>query len=211
LKPQVHYIKELIQQGENQHLDFKFAINDSKKIARSLVAFANTLGGKLLIGVKDNGNITGVRTDEEYYMAEAAANMHCRPPVYFETKVWNVDGKKVLEISIPESNNKPHLAFDELKKWLAYIRVNDENILANAVLLKTWQKQKSKSGVKISDTGPGQFLMMYLSENKQITLSEFLKKAKVSYRKAIEILSDFMVLQLIETAYIDGKYVYTAK
>jgi predicted HTH transcriptional regulator len=54
------YIKNLIKQGEHQQLDFKFEITDSKKIARSLVAFANTDGGKLLIGVKDNGAIAGV-------------------------------------------------------------------------------------------------------------------------------------------------------
>ena len=57
-----NYIEKLIEQGEHQHLDFKFAVNDSRKIARSLVAFANTTGGKLLIGVKDNGTIAGVRT-----------------------------------------------------------------------------------------------------------------------------------------------------
>jgi predicted HTH transcriptional regulator len=54
------YIKNLIKQGEHQQLDFKFEITDSKKIARSLVAFANTDGGKLLIGVKDNGAIAGM-------------------------------------------------------------------------------------------------------------------------------------------------------
>lgn len=46
-------------------LDFKFEISDSKKIARSLVAFANTDGGRLLIGVKDNGVISGIRSEEE--------------------------------------------------------------------------------------------------------------------------------------------------
>ncbi|RLD81534.1 MAG: ATP-binding protein, partial [Bacteroidetes bacterium] len=62
------YIQDLIKQGENQYQDFKFVINDSKKIARSLVAFANTDGGRLLVGIKDNGNITGVKTEEEFHM-----------------------------------------------------------------------------------------------------------------------------------------------
>ncbi len=50
-------LQEKINQGEHQQQDFKFAINDSKKIARSLAAFANTDGGCLLVGVKDNGKI----------------------------------------------------------------------------------------------------------------------------------------------------------
>jgi len=93
-----NYIKNLIKQGEHHQLDFKFEITDSKKIARSLVAFSNTNGGKLLIGVKDNGAIAGVRSDEEYHMVEAAAQMYCKPQIKFESKEWTVDGKTVLEI-----------------------------------------------------------------------------------------------------------------
>ncbi|MFP4472106.1 MAG: helix-turn-helix domain-containing protein, partial [Bacteroidales bacterium] len=73
------YIKKLIGQGEHQRQDFKFEISDSKKIARSLAAFSNTEGGKLLVGVKDNGAIAGVRSDEEFYMVQAAAEMYTRP------------------------------------------------------------------------------------------------------------------------------------
>ena len=77
----IPYIKKLISEGEHQQLDFKFEISDSRKIAKTLVAFANTDGGTLLIGVKDNGNIAGIRSDEEYYMVEAAATMYCKPSI----------------------------------------------------------------------------------------------------------------------------------
>ena len=59
----MHSIQKKIREGEHQQQDFKFRIDDSKKIAVSLVAFANTDGGRLLIGVKDNGRIAGCRTD----------------------------------------------------------------------------------------------------------------------------------------------------
>jgi predicted HTH transcriptional regulator len=208
VKKQAQYIEELIMQGENLHQDFKFAINDSKKIARSLVAFSNTSGGRLLIGVKDNGAIVGISTDEEYHMIEAAADMYCKPKVIFETKDWNINGKKVLEIIIPESKIKPHMALTEDKKWMAYIRVADENITANAVLLKVWQKQKSLKGVKIKDTETGKKLLMYLNDNENITLSHFLKLAHISYYKAVNILSDYISLGLIEPNYSDKKFVY---
>jgi len=48
-----HIITTLIEQGEGQQLDFKFEVSDAVKIARSLTAFANTVGGKLLIGVNN--------------------------------------------------------------------------------------------------------------------------------------------------------------
>lgn len=138
------YIQKLIAQGEHLQLDFKFEISDSKKIARSLVAFANTEGGKLLVGVKDNGVVAGVRSEEEYYMVEAAAQMYCRPQIEFATREWDVDGKKVLEIDIPKSNSGPYSAPDKDGKWMVYIRVHDQNLLANTVLLKVWQMKKRK-------------------------------------------------------------------
>ena len=200
----------MIEQGENLYQDFKFAINDSKKIARSLVAFSNTKGGRLLIGVKDNGSIAGVRTDEEYYMIEAAAELYCKAPIAFETKDWNLGGKKVLEITIPESKNKPHMALNDDKKWTAYIRVADENIVANAILLKVWKKLQSAKGIKIKDTEPGKKLLMYLDTNENITLSGFLRLAKIPYHKGVNIISDYIALGLIESDYIDKKFVYKA-
>ena len=61
------YIESLIEQGEHEHQDFKYQITDARKIARSISAFANHGGGRLLVGVKDNGSIVGVSSDEEIY------------------------------------------------------------------------------------------------------------------------------------------------
>ncbi len=211
MKTKSHYIEELIEQGENQCLDFKFAVNDSKKIARTLVAFSNTKGGRLLIGVKDNGAIAGVRTDEEYHMIEGAAEIYCKPKISFETKDWTINGKKVLEIIIPESQEKPNMALVDNNKWMAFVRVADENILADAVLLKVWQNHKKGNGIKIYNTEPGNKLLMYINDNKEITLQGFLKLAKISYHKGIQILSDLITIGLIEIDYANNHFVYMAK
>jgi len=210
LKTKVHYINELISQGENLYQDFKFAINDSRKIARSLVAFSNTKGGRLLIGVKDNGSIVGVKTDEEYYMIQAAAEMYCKPKVIFETRNWVVSGKKVLEIIIPESRRKPHMSLDENNRWLAYIRVADENILANIVMIKVWQKRSNPGGIKINYNEPSKLLLTYLSNNECIRLSSVLKLTKISYQRAVNILSDLIILNMIDVVYQDNSFVYKA-
>ena len=210
MKTKSHYIEDLIKQGENQFLDFKFAVNDSKKIARTLVAFSNTKGGRLLIGVKDNGVIVGVRADEEYYMIEGAAELYCNPKISFDTKEWTLNGKKVLEIIIPESQNKPHMALVEKSKWLAYTRVADENILANAVLLKVWQNKNKLSGINIKSTEPGNKLLLYLNDNNEITLQGFLKLAKITYHKGIQILSDFISIGLLEIDYSNKQFIYKA-
>ena len=129
------YLEKLISEGEHIHQDFKFAISDARKIAKSLSAFANTEGGRLLVGVKDNGKIAGVRSEEELYMIEAAANLYCRPEVELDTRIYHVDGKDVLEVQVNESQQKPIYALDEENRPWAYVRIKDENILANPIHL----------------------------------------------------------------------------
>lgn len=68
----LHKITRLIASGESETLDFKQTISDASKIAKTLVAFANNKGGTLLIGVRDNGSISGIRSEDEKYMLELA-------------------------------------------------------------------------------------------------------------------------------------------
>lgn len=191
------HLHKLIAEGEHQQQDFKYCINDSKKIAKSLVAFANTNGGRLLIGVKDNGKIAGVRTDEEYYMVESAAKIYSNPPIDFTTKEWNIDGKTVLEIEIDPSTKKPHFAKDYSGKWLAYIRIADENFLAHKIQLEVWKKQSSPKGIYIAYSDDEKFLIDYLQKNQDITFSKFMRKAHIPRAKAEEVLSNFVMLGII--------------
>ncbi len=192
------YLQKLIDEGEHQQQDFKYCINDSKKIAKSLVAFANTDGGRLLIGVKDNGKIIGISTDEEYYMVESAAKIYSNPPIDFSTRQWQEEGKTVLEISIDPSPLKPHFAKDNSGKWLAYIRIADENFLAHKIQLEVWKKQKSPKGIYISYSNDEKYLIEHLEKNKEITFSKFIRSAQITRKKAEEILRNFVILDIIK-------------
>ena len=198
---------KLIEEGEHDQQDFKFCINDSKKIAKSLVAFANTNGGRLLIGVKDNGKIAGVKSDEEYYMIEAAAQIYSKPAIEFTTQQWFVDGKTVLEIGIEPGEERPYFAKDENGKWLAYIRQKDENFLAHKIQIEVWKKEKSNKGVYFSYTDDERLLINYLQENHSITFSKFIRLAQISRRKAENILSNFVIIDIIEM-YTTGEGTY---
>jgi predicted HTH transcriptional regulator len=203
------YILKLIQQGEHQQQDFKFCINDSKKIAKSLVAFANTDGGRLLVGVKDNGNIAGVRSDEEYYMVEGAATLYSKPQIKFTSRQWKAEGKTVLEIIVEPSPEKPHFAKDENGKWIAYIRKDDENILANRILIETWIKEKSPKGIYVSYSKDEKFLVDYLLDNNSVTLSKFIRLAQLDRSKAVDILSSFVLMKIINLDYSENRTVFT--
>lgn len=197
MKLTVNPIFHLIAEGEHQQQDFKYCINDSRKIAKSLVAFANTDGGRLLVGVKDNGKIVGVQSDEEYYMVEASAKIYSNPPVEFEVQQWEVDGKSVLEIMVKPSKNRPHYAENHEKKWVAFIRKNDENVLANNVLLKAWKLQRNTNGILFKYNEPRKILVNYLEKNEEITLSKYSKIAQISRFAAEDILAEFLNLNCI--------------
>ncbi|WP_423130456.1 AlbA family DNA-binding domain-containing protein [Gaoshiqia sp. Z1-71] len=204
----LHLLK-MIREGEHQTQDFKYCISDSKKIAKSLVAFANTDGGRLLIGVKDNGNIAGVRSDEEYYMIESAAKIYSKPEISFSTRQHQAEGKVVLEIVVEKNQDKPYFALDENGKWLAYFRKNDENKLASKVMIEAWRKQKSRKGILINYSDDEKFLLDFLEKNATISQSVFARKAGITYRKAEKIISDFMALGIIKPVVTSQKISYS--
>ena len=152
MKAKEHHIQNLIQEGEHQMLDFKFEISDSRRIARSLAAFANTDGGRLLVGVKDNGAIAGVRSDEEIHMIQAAAEMYCQPKVDYSTEEWEINGKTVLEVIIPKDKHHKHKAPDSQGNYKIYVRVKDENLVADPILIKVWKADKFSRPAKIAFT-----------------------------------------------------------
>ena len=75
------FVNKLIKQKEGKSLDFKQKITSKEKIAKTLVAMANTEGGLLVIGLSDKKKVIGIDPDEEQYMVAAANEEHCLPRV----------------------------------------------------------------------------------------------------------------------------------
>lgn len=205
----LHHITRLIAEGEHQQLDFKFEIADAHKIARTLVAFANTGGGRLLIGVKDNGALAGVRSEEEYYMVEAAARLYCRPEVDFTVKEWNLNKKTILEVIILKSAHRPHYARQKEGNWLAYHRVGDQNFVVNRILMRVWKLENEPRGVFLKFTDPERALLTYLESNGTITLSKFIRLAGISRNKAESILVKFILLRILRMNFTENLTFFT--
>jgi len=76
-----HYLLQRIAEGESEVLDFKKTISSASKIAKTICAFANHKGGTLLVGVNDNKTISGVRSEDELYMLDLAAQFYVKPEI----------------------------------------------------------------------------------------------------------------------------------
>ncbi len=133
------YIASLVAEGEHERQDFKYSISDARKIARSISAFANHGGGRLLIGVKDNGVIAGVRNEEDAYVVELAGSRYCDPPVEVEFAAYSVDaGVVVITASIAADPRRPIRVIEQDGRRRAYYRVADENIVAHPLMVRAW-------------------------------------------------------------------------
>ena len=203
-----HYIQDLILEGEHEHQDFKYQITDARKIARSIAAFANNSGGHLLIGVKDNGNIAGVRSDEEIYMIETAAQMYCRPEQHVTFKVFNINGKSVVKADIAEAIDKPVEAPDDNGVWHIYYRVADENVLASRLHERILQNSVDK-GAQDEDTitysEREQVLLDYLRIHGGVTLEGYMRLAHISEESAMQTVVTLHGMGVVTLQYHDGQ------
>ncbi|MCL4637561.1 MULTISPECIES: AlbA family DNA-binding domain-containing protein [Olivibacter] len=192
-------LKATILQGEGEQLDFKNKISNENKIAKTLVAFANNKGGKLLIGVADDGHIIGVKNeDEERFILERAAYRYCKPAVEIKFDETFVDDKLVLIAEIPESDVKPHYALGDDGKWWVYIRVKDKSILAGKVVVDVLKRHGESEGVLITYTDKEKQLLTFLNEKQKVALIDICKHLKLSRRKTQRLLVNMILAGIVK-------------
>ena len=191
-------LKSYIRQGEHQTQDFKFRVDDAKKIARTLAAFANTDGGRLLIGVKDNGKVVGVNPEEEFHVIQGAAALYCKPELTVKTQIMQEDHKLVLEVTVDEVENKPVKALDEDGNWKTYVRREDHTLLASKILIGVWKKQRTKTSTPQAFDEDEQLILNTIKEAGQITLSKLYRETKLKKSFIDKLLIQFITWDVVE-------------
>ena len=203
------YLNELISKGESDVIDFKFAVNDSRKIARSLVAFANTNGGRLLIGVKDNGVVSGVRSGEELYMVDTANMMYCVPEIELTKQKRIYQGKEVLEVVIKKHEGERLCAvLEENGKEMLYIRIGSSNQLINHIWLRVWTyKNNKEKTIKAEFRENEMHFLRLFAENQEYTLEDLVRLTSFSKKLCEHFLIKFAALDMIKIIfYPQGVY-----
>lgn len=204
----------MIAEGEHLHQDFKYKISDAAKLARSVSAFANTEGGRLLIGVRDDGRIHGVQSEEEVYMMEAAANRYCTPEsdIHFESVV--AEGHTVVIATIPPAAKRPVCALEPddtasqpaQYRHTAYVRVADQNIVASPVHLSLWRQQQITYGTTLHYTAAEQRLLDTLSATPGLTLNRLTRLCRIPRHRVSDLLARFIRYGIVSMAYADGQW-----
>ena len=203
-------VKKLIFEGEGVKLDFKKKITSCEKIARTMVSFTNNKGGILLIGVADNGTITGVKNeDEERYMITKAATQFAKPVIEPVFEEIYLDDKMVLAVEIPESPLKPHYALADDGKWWVYVRVKDKSVLASKIVVDVLKRSSSNEGVFIEYSNNEKALLQHLDKAARITVKECCELLNVGRAKAQRLLVNLILSGIIRINTTEKEEFYT--
>lgn len=204
------YIERLVAEGEHEQQDFKFMISDARKIARSVSAFANNSGGRLLIGVKDNGVVAGVRNEEDVYVVEQAAGRYCEPPQQVEFKAYRVDAAvTVIVASIARAQSRPVSVIEEDGRRRAYYRVADENIAAHPLMVEAWEHAEADGGGVVMTLTGLESDLLRLVDGRLLDLREVAVGLHIAESRARSLIVRLAVVGLVDFVYTGNAFKLT--
>ncbi|MBC8145955.1 MAG: ATP-binding protein [bacterium] len=189
-------LRQIIEVGETDTVEFKRKFSGFEKIAREMIALANTRGGVLLIGVDDDGSIVGVPSEKsEIELIEVTAEHYVDPPIEAEIDIVDIDGEDVIVVRIPESCDKPHrLVVDGLSarregtgEFAAgvFIRQGERSIAASNEVARVLAASHPETPPLRLEIGEiEQTLFDYLRKHERITVAQYRKLVNISQRRA---------------------------
>lgn len=201
------YLLSLIREGEHQQQDFKYRVSDACKLAKSVSAFANTDGGRLLIGVRDDGHLSGVRSEEEIFMMHQAAYKFCKPEPSIKFDTFHVDGRTIVIATVPPSDKRPVCAQDDEGRMRAYIRIADENIVASPVHLALWRESQKPQGSVITYNDDIKKLLDVMKGRQ--TLNQIVRLSRLPRHKVITLLARLIRFGTARWEYSDQQFLFS--
>lgn len=189
------HLLELIEEGENLQCEFKRHFTTPEKIAREMIAFANTKGGYLLFGVDDDREVVGVDSEKaESEMIKDAVENYCEPPLNYSIDYIELYGKEVVAVSVPESENKPHRLQDyknelDINTAVVPVRINDKSVQASKEMVRILRANSANLALKKYTIGQVEKMVFeYLGKYEKISVKEFSNLVNISERRASRTL-----------------------
>lgn len=188
-------VLELIALGEGLNIEYKQRFSSFEKIAKEIIAFANTRGGFILFGVDDDQSIYGIESEKsEINLVKETAEKYCEPKIDVKVDTLEIERKDLVVVEVLESKFKPH-RIQDYKKELnlntaqVYVRVKDKSVLASKEMIKLLQSQSSGKILEKYVVGNQERIVFNLLDNNEtVTVKELSKLANISERRASRTL-----------------------
>ena len=189
-------IKRLAAMGEGRHLEFKNRVPRPERIAREVIALANTDGGKVLLGVDDDGTVLGLKdSHEELYVLRAALDEKILPEVDLDIEAVRISRKReVLVVHVPASPHRPHVLLPDrradgsLPKRRAFVRVADQSVEASPEAVSLMKAEGRDDPVTFTFGDAERRLLDYLNRHERITVREYARMTKTPPWRASKTL-----------------------
>lgn len=195
-------LNRLTNQGEGQSLEFKKKANFPEKIVKELVAFANSGGGKLLLGVDDDGTVSGTRNIAgEAFVLEDAIQKLIIPPLDYTVEIVKLNEKKGVAIfNIPEGSLKPYRSKGDSNTdhGIAFVRWTDESIKASKEMRQILKRRNTERDERFIYGQKEKILMQMLDESSFTTVLEFSEKAAIPKLMASKTLVKLVLANLLD-------------
>lgn len=209
-------LKDLVRRGEGTYLEFKLKTNHPEKIVRGIVAFANTYGGIMLIGVSDDRKIPGLKyADEDEYLLVRAIHKYCFPRIsYTLERVQLYDDREVLVIRVPPSPDRPHyVQTDPVNSddKRAYVRVGDKSVQASREVREILKGEQAARNIRFTYGDKEQKLMQHLDQHQTITVDLFATIAGISRKIASRTLVLLVLANVLQIHPSDVVDQYTSR
>jgi predicted HTH transcriptional regulator len=205
-------VRALAGKGEGLKIEFKKKASYPEKIVREFVALANTAGGDLLIGVDDDGTVSGQRfIEEEVFVMENAIRELIFPPLEYEVFVLKLNEKKGVAIfKIQICPSRPHYLKENEKKQ-AFIRVADRSVQASREVWEILRRGRVPKDTVFTYGRKEEILMKALEETGKITLKEFSKVANLPRFMASKTLVKLVLANVLQIHPQESEDYFTLK
>ncbi len=138
-----------IEQGESKTIEFKEKMPSNISIAKTVIAFSNTSGGKLIMGIRDDKEIVGINEKDIFDLQDKIISLivdSCYPNILPEIYTINIEDKLILVIEIFRGNLLPYSLKNKGKIDSVYMRIGASNRLTDANMLAELQRQRVHRG-----------------------------------------------------------------
>ena len=132
---------EEILAGESKNVEFKEDLPErSIKYMKSVVAFANGIGGRIIFGIADKTrDVVGFDKEDVFKKIDAIANAvsdSCEPAIIPDITAQTIDGKTVIVVEVPEGRQRPYYIKALGREGGVYVRVAGTTRLADEYMIK---------------------------------------------------------------------------
>jgi predicted HTH transcriptional regulator len=195
----LRWLMQLVKKGEGIQLEFKAKANHPDKIAKELIAFANTKGGTLLIGVHDDGTLGGVQYPEEDITSVARAlAKYCRPSIKTKHRIIRLNEKKwVVVCEVRENKRKPVKFLEGKKNPISYLRSADKTIQGTKEAERILEIMASAKPNKFSYGEDENKLLKILEQKKTASLMELIRGTGIPEARVSPILAHLVAARVI--------------